>query len=286
METKVTSINKEVIISSENPTVLIGERINPTGRKKLSAALQAGDMKMVCQEAVKQVEAGADILDINVGMSGIDEVSLLPEAVRAVMEVTDVPLSIDSDNPRALAAALKVYKGKPIITSVTGQETSLSSILPLVKEYGAAVVGLTMDDEGIPATVTRRFEIARKIIERAAEFSIPAEDVIIDCLVNTVSTDDQAAVVTLETIRKVSEELNVNQTIGASNISFGLPERDIINTIFLALAIESGVNCPCVNVSKVRQSMLAADLLLGKDNYALRYIKGYRQIQSLKNSKK
>jgi 5-methyltetrahydrofolate--homocysteine methyltransferase len=280
METKVTSINQEVIISSERPTILIGERINPTGRKRLSASLLRGDMEIICQEAISQVEAGADILDVNVGASGVDEVTMLPKAVRAVMGVVDAPLSLDSDNPKAIAAALKVYKGKPIINSVTGQESSLNSILPLVKEYCASVIGLTMDEDGIPTDATRRLEIAKRIVDRAERLKIPREDVIIDCLVTTVSTDDRTAAVTLEAIRKVSVELNVNQTIGTSNISFGLPERETLNTAFLVLAIGSGVTCPCANVAKVRQSVLATDLLLGKDPYSSRYIKGYRQMPS------
>jgi 5-methyltetrahydrofolate--homocysteine methyltransferase len=262
METKVTSINQEVIISSERPTILIGERINPTGRKRLSASLLRGDMEIICQEAISQVEAGADILDVNVGASGVDEVTMLPKAVRAVMGVVDAPLSLDSDNPKAIAAA------------------SLNSILPLVKEYCASVIGLTMDEDGIPTDATRRLEIAKRIVDRAERLKIPREDVIIDCLVTTVSTDDRTAAVTLEAIRKVSVELNVNQTIGTSNISFGLPERETLNTAFLVLAIGSGVTCPCANVAKVRQSVLATDLLLGKDPYSSRYIKGYRQMPS------
>lgn len=281
MQTKVTSAKKEVIIGIDLPVMLIGERINPTGRKKLTASLQAGDLEMVCSEAVKQVQIGADILDVNVGASGVDEVDMLPKAVKAIMGVVDVPLSLDSDNPKALAAALKEYKGKAIINSITGQESSMNQILPVVKEYGAAVVALTMDEDGIPADVNRRLAIAYKIVEQAAKLGIPKENVIIDCLVTTVATDNKAAVVTLETIRRVNAELGVNQTIGASNISFGLPEREFINTTFLILAINAGVTCPCVNVAKVRQSVLATDLLLGRDRYALRYIKGYRQMQAL-----
>lgn len=280
METRVSSATKEVVISDRLPTALIGERINPTGRKKLTASLHAGDMEMVCREAVEQVKAGADILDINVGAAGVDEVTLLPRAVQAVMGVVDVPLSLDSDNPRALESALKVYKSKPIINSVTGQGNSLKDILPLVKEYGAAVIGLAMDDDGISTDVNRRLAIAGKIVERAEKLGIPREDVIIDCLVTTIATDNKAALVTLETIRKVNAELGVNQSIGTSNISFVLPEREALNTTFLILAISAGVTCPCVNVARVRQSVLATDLLLGRDRYALRYIRGYRQMRA------
>ena len=278
IETRITSATKEVVISYEKPVVLIGERINPTGRKKLTAALEAGDLSIVRRDALRQVKTGADVLDINVGTSGVDEVELLPEAVKAVAEVVDVPLCIDSDNPKALEAALKVYKGKPIINSVTGQESVLSAILPLVKEYGTAVIALTMDDEGTPNNVDRRIAIAHKIIERAEAIGIPREDVIVDCLVMSVATDTYAAVTTFNTIRRVREELGVNQSLGASNVSFGLPEREVLNNSFLTLAINAGVNCPVVNVAKVRSAILATEVLMGRDRYALRYIRAYRQL--------
>ena len=278
IETRITSATKEVVISYEKPVVLIGERINPTGRKKLAAALEAGDLSIVRRDALRQVKTGADVLDVNVGTSGVDEVELLPEAVKAVAEVVDVPLCIDSDNPKALEAALKVYKGKPIINSVTGQESVLSEILPLVKEYGTAVIALTMDDEGTPNDVDRRTAIAHKIIERAEAIGIPREDVIVDCLVMSVATDTYAAVTTFNTIRRVREELGVNQSLGASNVSFGLPEREVLNNSFLTLAINAGVNCPVVNVAKVRSAILATEVLMGRDRYALRYIRAYRQL--------
>jgi 5-methyltetrahydrofolate--homocysteine methyltransferase len=281
METTVSSAAKEVIIGGNRPTVLIGERINPTGRAKLAASLQAGDMELVRREATAQVQAGADILDINVGASEVDETIMLPQVVKVVIEVVDVPLSLDSDNPKALEAALKIYQGKPIINSVTGQVSSLNAVLPLAKEYGAAVIALTMDDEGIPTDSERRVAIARKIIDRAEALGIPREDIIVDCLVLTVATDSNAGMVTLEAINKVQAELGVNQTLGASNISYGLPERDVLNSAFLALAIAAGVTCPTVNVAKVRQAVLAIDLILGRDRYAQRYIKDYRQRQKL-----
>ncbi len=279
MQTIVSSATREVVIADDQPVVLIGERINPTGRKKLAASLQAGDMTVVRREAQSQVNAGADILDVNVGGTGVDESILLPRAVQAVMETVDVPLSLDSENPGALEAALKIYQGKPIINSVNGQERSLNEILPLVKEYGTAVIALTIDDEGIPADPDRRLAIARKIVDRAEALGIPPQDIIIDCLVLTVATDSNAALTTLEAIRKVKAKLGVNQTLGASNVSFGLPDRDALNSAFLTMAIAAGVTCPCVNVAKVRPSVLAADLLLGRDNYARRYIKSYRQRQ-------
>ena len=281
METTVSSAIKEVTIGGNRPTVLIGERINPTGRTKLSAALRAGDMDLVRREATAQVQAGADILDINVGASEVDETALLPQVVKAVMEVVGVPLSLDSDDPNALEAALKIYQGKPIINSVTGQESSLNAVLPLAKEHGAAVVALTMDDEGIPMDSERRVTIARKIVGRAEALGIPREDMIVDCLVLTIATDNNAGMVTLEAIGKVKAELGVNQTLGASNVSYGLPERDVLNGAFLALAIAAGVTCPTVNVTQVRQDVLSIDLILGRDRYAQRYIKAYRQRQKL-----
>jgi len=279
MQTTVSSAAREVVIGDGRPTVLIGERINPTGRKKLAAALAAGDMDVVSREALAQVEAGADILDVNVGSSGVDEAGLLAQVVQAVSEAVDVPLSLDSDNPGALEAALKVYQGKPIVNSVTGQEHSLAEVLPLVKEYGAAVIALTMDDDGIPPDPARRAAIARRIVEKAEGMGIPREDVIVDCLVLTVATESDAALVTLEAIRRVKAELGVNQTLGASNISYGLPEREALNQSFLAMAITAGVTCPTVNAARVRQAVVATDLLLGRDQYARRYIRAYRQGQ-------
>ena len=279
METKVSSINKEVIIGYDRPTVLIGERINPTGKKKLAAALQAGDLELVRREALAQVEAGADILDVNVGSPDVDEVSLLPQAVQAVMDTVDVPLCLDSTNPQALEAALKTYRGKPIVNSVNGEENSLEKILPLVKKYGAAIIGLTMNDEGIPNSPEQRVAIAHKIVERAEALGIPRQDVIIDCLAMTVGADSKAGLVILETIRRVKAELGVNQTMGASNISFGMPDRSLLTSYFLAVAIAAGVTCPVVNAAKVHSATLATDLVLGRDEYAMRYITGYRQRQ-------
>ncbi len=280
METKVSGVSKEVIISTGGATMLIGDRINPTGRKKLTAALQAGDFEMIKREATAQVTAGADILDVNAGAAGVDETKVLPAAVRAVMEATGVPLSVDSKSAAALEAALAVCKGKALVNSVSGEERSLAEVLPLVKKYNAAVIGLTIDDKGIPPTAEQRLAIAQKIVERAAALGIPKEDIIIDCLTMTVATDVKAALVTLDAIRLVRERLGLNQTLGASNISHGLPDRDVLNNTFLTLAIEAGVNCPYVHVEKVRPSILATDLLLGRDRYALRYIRAFRQRQA------
>jgi 5-methyltetrahydrofolate--homocysteine methyltransferase len=279
METRISSATKEVIIGDDKPTVLIGERINPSGRKKLSEALTEGNLEIVGREALAQAEAGADIIDVNVGAFGVDEVALLPQAVRAAMKAVDVPLCLDSSNLEALAAALKVYKGKPIVNSVTGEEHSLAKVLPLVKEYGAAVIGLTQDDEGIPTDTDRRVAIARKIVERAGVVGIPAEDIIIDCLAFAVGADTNSGLVTLETIRRVKAEVGVNLTLGASNISFGLPDRDVINDAFVAIVIAAGVTCLIVDVAKVRPIVLAADLVLANDKRARRYIEAYWQRQ-------
>jgi len=277
METRVSSATKEVIIGDERPTVLIGERINPTGKKKLAATLQAGSLELIRQEALAQVQAKADILDINVGAVGVEEIVLLPQAVQAVMNTVDVPLCIDSSEPKALEAALKTYRGKPLINSVTGQENSLKEVLPLVKEYQAAVIGLTMDDEGIPEDAARRVSIARKIIEQAEALGIPREDIIIDCLNLPVGADGRAGLTIIEAIRRIKVELGVNQTLGGSNISFGLPDRELINGVFLAIALEAGVTCPIVDVVRVHSAILAADIVLGRDEYMRRYIEAYRE---------
>jgi 5-methyltetrahydrofolate--homocysteine methyltransferase len=284
METILKSAGKTVTISFAKPTVLIGERINPTGKKRLAAALAVGDLALVRQEAAAQVEAGADVLDINVGVAGLDEVDLLPKAVRLVMETVDVPICIDSANADALRAALAVHRelapqSKPLINSVNGEEARLEAVLPLVAEYRTAVIGLAMDDDGIPATTEKRLAIVRQIVERAEGAGIPREDVVIDCLALTVGADSSAGLVTLDTIRLVREELGVNMTLGASNISFGLPEREVVNRAFLAMAIQMGVTCPIVDAAKVRSAILAADLVLGRDEYGMRYIRAYRQRQ-------
>lgn len=282
METILKSAKKSVVVSPERPTVLIGERINPTGKKRLAAALAAGDLEIVRREAEAQVEAGADVLDVNVGAVGVNEVDLLPKAVRMVMETVDAPVCIDSADVGALQATLVVHKelapeGKPLINSVNGEEDRLEKVLPLVVEYGAAVIGLAMDDDGIPSEPSKRLAIARKIVERAEAMGIPREDVVIDCLALTVGADSQAGRITLEAMRMVREELGVNMTLGVSNVSFGLPEREVVNWAFLAMVIQNGVNCPIVDVAKVRPVILAADLLLGRDDYAMRYIKAYKK---------
>jgi len=280
VETRLSSAAREVIIGHNRPTILIGERINPTGKKRMTEALKAGNLELVREEALAQVKAGADVIDVNVAAAGVDEVSLLPQAVRTVMDTVDVPLCLDSPNPEALEAALKVYDGKPLINSVTGEEQSLRKVLPLVREYGAAVIGLVQDEQGVPKDAERRLAIARRILGFAETEGIPRGDVIIDCLAFAVGADPGSGRVILETIQRIKAELGVNLTLGASNVSFGLPDRSLLNNTFVAMAIAAGATCLIVDVAKVRPTVLAADLLLSHDEYARRYIGAYRERQS------
>ena len=280
METRLSSKTREITISDARPTVLIGDRINPTGMEKIARALTTHNLTLIQKEAIAQVQAGAEVIDINVGIVGADESVILPEAVRAITDVVDVPLSFDSSNPKALEAALKVYQGKPLINSVSYQKYSLQTVLPLAKEYGAAVIGLVMDDEGISKHPDKRVDIACRIAERVASMGIPLEDLIIDCLADTVGLDHNAALVTFDTIKKVKSKLSVNLTVGASNSSFGLPDRASINKAFLVIAIAMGVTCAIANVESVREVVLATDLLMGRDAYAMRYTTAYRRRQT------
>jgi 5-methyltetrahydrofolate--homocysteine methyltransferase len=277
METTVASKTKEVLIGHMCPTVLIGERINPTGRKKMMEALRQADFDLIRREALDQIQTGADILDVNTGVPDLDEPSLLVEAIRQISAVTDAPLCIDSNSLIALAAALEVYEGKALVNSVSGKEESLEEILPLVKQHRSAVIGLPMDESGIPDTPDGRLKNAGKIIDKAVELGIPESAVIIDCLAMSVGADSKAAQTTLETIRLIKKEFGCLTTLGASNISFGLPDRGTLNSAFLSMAIFSGLNCPIVEASKVQQSVLAADLLMGRDPYARRYTEAYRR---------
>ncbi len=279
MKTRVTSASKEVIISDDAPTVLIGERINPTGKKFLQEALKNGDMEVIRKEAREQVEVGADILDVNVGMFGVDDTKLLPQIIQIVTETVDVPVCIDSNNPDALAAALKVCPGKPLVNSVTGEKRSLQRVLPLIKEYGCSVVGLVQDDEGLPRSADKRLAIARKIVEEAQKIGINPERIVIDPLAFAVGADPSAVKATIETIRRVKQELGVNMTLGASNVSFGMPDRPLINAAFVTLVIAAGVTSLIVDTAKIRSAVLAVDLLLERDRHARRYIADFRKRQ-------
>ena len=277
METVLSRKGTRVVIGPDQPTVIIGERINPTGKKLLAASLLARDMRRVQQMALTQVADGAQVLDINVGAAGVDEVEVLPLAVKAVMEVTDLPLCLDSANAAALKAALEVYDGKALINSVNGEEASLQRVLPLVKQYGAAVIGLAMGDAGIPPDAEGSLGMARRIVTRAEELGIPRADVLIDCLALTVGAEYTAARVTLEAIHRVGQELGVNMTLGASNVSFGLPDRETVNSAFLAMAIAAGVNAPIVNPTQAKRTALIADLLMGRDEFAMNYVLYFRE---------
>jgi 5-methyltetrahydrofolate--homocysteine methyltransferase len=279
MHTKLSSATQEVIIGHDQPVIIIGERINPTGRKHLAHALASGDMKLIQEDARRQVQAGARILDVNVGISGGDEAKLIKEAMAAVRGVTDVPLCIDSANPKVLAAGLEMYKGKALVNSVNGEEAKLKEILPLVATYKAAVIALTMDDHGIPSDVDTRLRIAHKIVNEAAKLGIPLEDIIIDPLAMSVASDDQAGLAALQALTRVRQELGCNQTIGASNVSFGLPDRRSVNTVFLAMAVNCGLTCPITDptVWEIRRTLLLTDLLSGRDEYAMNFINAYRE---------
>ena len=278
METVLSSRGRQVVVSIDRPFVIIGERINPTGRKVLAAEMKAGKMDRVRADAIAQVAAGAHMLDINAGIPALDEAALLVAAIKAVSEVTDVPICIDSSVIEALGAGLAAYEGKALVNSVTAEEERMERILPLVKKHGAAVIGMANDETGISMVPQERVDLARRIIERAADYGIPQEDVIIDPIAMTVAADPTCGLITLETMRLIRDQLGNNMTCGASNVSFGLPDRAIVNAAFLPLAMHSGLTCAITNplVPEVRRAVLAGDLLLGHDEYAMRWIASYR----------
>lgn len=277
MDTILRGKSTEVVIGPSSPTVMIGERINPTGKKRLAAAMAAGDLALIQRYARQQADAGATVIDVNVGAQGVDEDNFLAEAVQAVCEVVDLPVAIDSTRPRALEAAFKVAPGRPLLNSVNGEERSLAEILPIAAQFKVPCVVLCMDDSGIPATAQGRLEVAQNIAARAQALSVPLEDLVVDCLALTCSSDGDAPSVTLQAMRMVRQELGVNLTLGASNVSFGLPDRDLLNGVFLAIGIAVGLNAPIVDPEKARPYILAADVLLGKDEWAMRYITDFRR---------
>jgi len=276
MQTILRGKNSRVIIDTESTVVIIGESINPTRRKKLVSTLQEGNFDYVLELAQSQINAGADVLDINVGFPGVDDVKLLPATVLAIRGSFDIPLCLDSPNPKAIEAALRVAGGKCLINSVNGEEKSLNAILPVAKEYDAAVIGLTMDDNGITHDPVKRMAIAEKILERAVNAGIKEEDIIIDPLAMAVSADSRACIVTLDTIRLVRQKLGLNITLGASNISFGLPGREDLNSAFMSLAILNGVTCPIANPEKITATVRATDLVLGRDDFAVRFVEYFQ----------
>jgi 5-methyltetrahydrofolate--homocysteine methyltransferase len=284
MHTILKSNSKEVIIGIDKPFVMIGEKINPTGIKKLGQALVERNMDYVKYLAKRQVEWGADVLDVNVGHPQIDEAEIIPMVVEAIKSVVDVPLCIDSNEPKILEAGLRVAPGKPLVNSVNGEEKQLASVLPIVKERGAVVIGLTIADEGIPPTAEGRLAAAAKIIERAAKMGIPIEDIIIDPLVMTVGHNSMAATVTIRTIELIKKEFGVNMSLGASNVSFGLPDRHSVNAAFLSLAMQAGATCSITDPIKLGSAIRATDLLLGKDANSMRYLKYFRATEKLREA--
>lgn len=277
MKTVLSGRSCEVVIDSEGPVVIIGECINPTRRRKLVSTLQARDFGYMLELAKSQIDAMADVLDVNVGFPGVDDEKLLPEAVIALQDNFDVPLCLDSPNAKAIEAALKVARGKCLINSVNACEASLKKLLPIAKEYDAAIIGLVIDDDGITHDPEKRLMIASKIIERAIQEGIKEEDVIIDPMAMAVSADPRACLVTLETIKLVHDSLGHNITQGASNISFGLPNREDLNNAFMAMSILYGLTCPIANPEKITGLVRAADLVLNRDDYALRFIEHYQR---------
>jgi 5-methyltetrahydrofolate--homocysteine methyltransferase len=281
METILTSPTQEVRIGPEHPFVIIGERINPTGRKKLAAEMAAGDFERVKSDALAQVAAGAHMLDVNAGIPMVDEPAILAESVRLVQELVEVPLCIDSSIVAALEAGLTAYQGKALVNSVTGEAERLESVLPLVAEHKAAVIGITNDESGISHDPDVRFAVAKKIVERAASYGIPPEDVLIDPLAMPVGAVNTAGLNLFTITRRVQEELGCNTVCGASNISFGLPDREGLNTAFLAMAIAAGMTSAITNplVESVRKTVLAGDVFMGLDENCMAWLKYQRAVK-------
>jgi 5-methyltetrahydrofolate--homocysteine methyltransferase len=277
METTLHSRSSTVTIGPEQPFCIIGERINPTGRKAFAEQLRNDDLSTVVVDAVAQTEAGADILDVNAGIPLVDEAELLQKMLRTVQANSDLPICIDSSVIEALEAGLSVYEGKALVNSVTGEDDRLEEILPIVARHGAAVIGLANDETGIPETPQQRLEIATKIVSAAGDHGIPPEDVIIDPLAMTVGAATDAVTITLQTIRLIRDELGVNMSLGASNVSFGLPDRHALNAAFLPIAMEAGLTSAIMSTAPVVvESVRAADLLLGHDAWGARWIQAHR----------
>jgi len=273
---------KTVKIGAGRTPVIVGERINPTNRKELIAKLKSGEFDILEGEARKQVQNGADILDINVGVPGIDEKHAMLEALRIVQGAVEAPLWIDTSNPEVLAVALKNVKGRPGINSTTGEEKRMDVVVPLAAEYGAALVGLCIDDTGIPQTSEKRVQIARKIIEKAEKHGLDRKNIIIDCVALACSTGETGAKATLDTIRMCTEELGVNTTVGLSNVSFGLPERPSLNASFMLLCAGQGMTCFIGNPNdpNMQMALKASKLFWGEDKYAMGYLTYYRKRQA------
>ncbi|AFK86404.1 MULTISPECIES: homocysteine S-methyltransferase family protein [Thermoanaerobacterium] len=277
--TAVSSNTKTIFIGSDYPVCIIGERINPTGKKKLSAAIREGNFNLIYDEALSQEKLGASVLDVNIGVPGINEEELMPKIISQVQNIVNVPLQIDSSNVRAIEKAVRVVRGKPIINSVSAKEKSLQEVLPIVKKYGTSVIGLTISDDGLPKNADERLKNAEKIVKAALDYGIPKEDIIIDCIALTVSSEQTAAMETLRAINLVKSKLGVSTVIGLSNISYGLPERQFINTAFLAMAVSYGLDAVIVNPNdKITMDILNASMVLSsRDKRCERYINTYKK---------
>ena len=285
-DTVVSSRTREVVLGLERPFVMIGERINPTGRKILAAEMAAGNFSRVEADALAQVAAGAHMLDVNAGIPLADEPAILAKAVQLVQSITDVPLSIDSSIVKALEAGLAVYKGKALVNSVTGEEERLESVLPLVKKYGAAVVAISNDETGISEDPDVRFEVAKRIVHRAADHGIPASDIVVDPLVMPIGAINQAGRQVMHLLKRLKTELKVNTTCGASNVSFGLPAREGISATFLSMAIGAGLTSAIMNPMhlEIVRACMAADVMMGHDPDCARWIRRFRETPPLQAS--
>ena len=282
-DTVISSGAREVVIGFERPFVMIGERINPTGRKLLTEEMKVGDFGRVEADAIAQVAAGAHVLDVNAGIPLADEPALLTRAIKLVQSVTDVPLSIDSSIIEALEAAVTVYDGKPLINSVTGEEEVMERVLPLVARHGAAVVAISNDETGISEDPDVRFEVARRIVERAADHGIPRSDVVVDPLVMPIGALGTAGRQVFHLVRRLRDDLRVNTTCGASNVSFGLPNRHLITGTFLSMAIGAGMTSAIMNPlhAEVKNAVMAADVLSGRDKNCMAWIRQHRELTAV-----
>lgn len=282
MKTVVSSAKKSVVISPESPFVVIGERINPTNRKKLAEELRRCDYTRAKADAVAQVAAGAHVIDVNCGVPGADEPEILKGAVIALQETVDVPLSLDSSTPEALEAALPVYRGRALVNSVTGEDRILDRLLPLVKKHDAAVIGITNDQSGISNDPKARLAVARKILARAEEHGIPRENVIIDPICMPIGANQALGKATLETVRLVRDELGVNISMGAGNVGFGLPDRPTLTASIILLGMPLGLTASIANPlePEISRAVLAGDLMLGKDSFGMRWLAHYRKRQA------